>query len=527
MCDVGNRTIRQIEIASGNVTTIAGTAGLQNITDGVGPAARFIAPGPIWGDGTNLYIADASNLARVIRRLTISSRQVTTIANLSVVPNGSTFLGLWGDGSNLYVADAAAHAIRSVALASNQITTFAGAVLSPGTADGSATSARFNTPSGIWGDGTNLFVGDAMNRTIRQISIATGETTTIAGLAGQPGVSDGIGPAARFQFPAALWGVGTSVYIADYSSSTVRQIDTTTTSVTTVAGSASISGIADGTGTAARFAGPTMLTGDGNNLYIVDSLASTIRKANLATAEVTTIAGSPGVNTSVDGTGSAANFWTPLGITSDAENLYVTEAGADTVRRIQLSTAQTATLAGNAQANSGYVDAVGTAARFNAPFGFGETEPSCGWPTAAISSFGESSSPPARLPRSPASQVSKERRTALDRPPDSTRPRPCGAMAPTFISPMVTQFVGSVSRPRRSRRLQARSRPRVGPMESELPRRSTCRWACGETVQTSMSRIAAIPLSAKSTSARTTLRRSSACRLRPEQEHGHRRRRKT
>ena len=279
VCDVGNRTIRQVDISSGNVTTIAGTAGLQNITDGVGAAARFIAPGPIWGDGTNLFIADVSNLARVIRRLTISTRQVTTIANLSVVPNGPTFLGVWGDGSNLYIADAAAHAIRRVALGTNQITTLAGSLLNPGTADGSAASARFNTPSGIWGDGTDLFVGDGANRTIRRVSIATGDTTTIAGLAGQPGVSDGIGPAARFQFAAALWGVGTSVYIADYSSSTIRQIDTATTAVTTVAGSASVSGIADGTGPAARFAGPTMLTGDGNNLYIVDTLASTIRKS--------------------------------------------------------------------------------------------------------------------------------------------------------------------------------------------------------------------------------------------------------
>jgi len=157
VADVGNRTIRSVEIASGNVTTIAGLAGTQNLADGVGSAARFIAPGPIWGDGTNLYIADVSNVARVIRRLTISSGQVTTIANLSTVQNGTTFLGLWGDGTNLYVADAAAHAIRRVALATGQVTTLAGELLTAGNTDGPST---------------------ALDSTLRQESGATGRISS-------------------------------------------------------------------------------------------------------------------------------------------------------------------------------------------------------------------------------------------------------------------------------------------------------------------------------------------------------------
>src|SRR5262249_31761357 len=149
----------------------------------------------------------------------------------------------------------------------------------------------------------------------------------------------------------AIWGTGASLFVTDYSSNTIRRVDTTTTAVTTVAGSPSVSGNADGIGSAARFAGPTMLAGDGSNLYIVDTLATTIRKANLVTGEVTSVAGSPSVNSSVDGVGPAARFWSPFGLTVDGDNLYVTEAGGDTVRRIQLSTAQVTTLAGNAQAD--------------------------------------------------------------------------------------------------------------------------------------------------------------------------------
>ena len=211
--DLGNRTIRKVEISSGAVTTLAGSPGAQDLVDGAGGAARFIAPGALWGDGTNLYVGDTSADARVIRRVTIATGQVTTIANLTAIPNASSLLGIWGDGTNLWIADPAADAIRKVVLATGQVTTFAGSPLESGAADGSATAARFSGPSGIWGDGANLFVADSDNGTIRQVSLATGDTTTIAGLAGESGAADGIGPAARFDGPFAMWGSGATLYV--------------------------------------------------------------------------------------------------------------------------------------------------------------------------------------------------------------------------------------------------------------------------------------------------------------------------
>jgi len=50
-----------------------------------------------------------------------------------------------------------------------------------GTRDGRGTAARFNGPSGIWADGQNLYVADRNNFTIRKISIATADVTTLAG----------------------------------------------------------------------------------------------------------------------------------------------------------------------------------------------------------------------------------------------------------------------------------------------------------------------------------------------------------
>lgn len=368
--DLGNRTIRKVEIATGIVTTLAGSPGVQGLTDGAGSAARFIAPGAIWGDGTNLYVGDTSASARVVRRITAATGQVTTIANLTAVPEASSLLGLWGDGTNLWVADPAVHAIRKIVIATGQVTTLAGSPLTPGSDDGPAATARFDGPSGIWSDGASLFVSDTFNGTIRRVSIATGDTSTLAGFAGESGAADGIGPAARFDAPFAIWGSADgNLYVADYANNTIRRIVTTTTAVNTVAGLAPSAGDVDGTGAAAQFASPTMTWGDGKNLYIVDSDSMTIRRANLTTREVTTFAGTPGTTDTLDGTGTAAHFFTPVGIAGDTDSLYVTEALQDTIRRIQISTAQVTTFAGSATEPSGSADGVGAAARFTFPLG--------------------------------------------------------------------------------------------------------------------------------------------------------------
>jgi hypothetical protein len=61
VADYNNHTIRKVVIATGVVTTLAGTAGSPGATDGTGLAAMFNNPAGITTDGTSLYVADYSN----------------------------------------------------------------------------------------------------------------------------------------------------------------------------------------------------------------------------------------------------------------------------------------------------------------------------------------------------------------------------------------------------------------------------------------------------------------------------------
>ena len=104
--------------------------------------------------------------------------------------------------------------------------------------------------------------------------------------------------------------------------------------MTTLAGSSTASGSANGTGTAATFGYTQGLTNDGTNLYVVDFSNYSIRKIVISTGVVTTLAGS-GTNATTDGTGTAAAFGGPKGITSDGTSLYVTEFTNTTIRKIE------------------------------------------------------------------------------------------------------------------------------------------------------------------------------------------------
>src|SRR5437868_5374828 len=274
------------------------------------------------------------------------------------------------DGAgNVYVADTYNYTVRKITPA-GVVTTLAGLAGEDGSTDGTGSYARFSYLFGIAVDGAgNVYVTDLSN-TIRKITPA-GVVTTLAGTPGVHGSADGAGSAAQFWQP---WGIAVDsagiVYVADQANSTIRKI-TPAGVVTTIAGAAGMFGSADGSGSAARFNAPDGIAVDSSgNLYVADTLNSTIRKIT-STGVVTTLAGTPGGIGSADGTGSAARFNYPDALTVAGTTLYVAEAYNSTIRKVT-STGVVTTFAGTAGA-FGNINGTGSAARFNSPYGVAAT----------------------------------------------------------------------------------------------------------------------------------------------------------
>ncbi|MBN1962067.1 MAG: hypothetical protein JW841_14075 [Deltaproteobacteria bacterium] len=102
---------------------------------------------------------------------------------------------------------------------------FVGPTGGPGFKDGIGSAATFYRPTGITNDGTNLFVTDSQNHTIRKIVIATGEVSTIAGSAGIWGSTDGAGINSAFNYPYGIVYIKNKLYIVDSSNNAIRLLD--------------------------------------------------------------------------------------------------------------------------------------------------------------------------------------------------------------------------------------------------------------------------------------------------------------
>ncbi len=248
-------------------------------------------------------------------------------------------LAVTTDRTSLYVADYLNNIIRKISLVDGTDTILAGSASGlAGSQNGTGTNALFNRPNGVVTDGTYLYVTDSLNYLIRRITIATGNVETLAGTSGEAGHVDTTGVSARFNILNGITINNKYLYVTD-SDNTIRMVDTTNGAVFTLAGSPGTSGSADGKGDIARFNAPAKLTTDGPNLYVTDFGNSTIRKIVLSTGEVLTFAGivSPGgpAGIELDGTtGRTARFNQPNGITCDGFNLYVADSYDNNLRKI-------------------------------------------------------------------------------------------------------------------------------------------------------------------------------------------------
>jgi hypothetical protein len=292
VADAGNHTVRKITPA-GVVTTLAGRAGVSGSSDG-SALARFDRPTGVAVDGAGtVYVADTDNnairkvtAAGVVTTLAghAGAGGSTDGAGTAASFNGPSGVAVDAAGY-LYVADTLNHSIRKVTPA-GVVTTIAGTAGASGAVNGTGPAARFHGPQGLVLDATgNLFVADTNNNAIRKLVTASGAVSTVAGQDGVGGSTDGAEGQAQFHFPSGLGiDLAGNLFIADTDNHTLREI-ALAGAVSTLAGLAGTSGNADGMGTAARFNFPTgVAVNNAGDVYLADASNHTIRLCVVLTA---------------------------------------------------------------------------------------------------------------------------------------------------------------------------------------------------------------------------------------------------
>jgi len=387
IADTYNYRIRKISIATGVISTIAGTGTPGFSGDGEpASAARIAAPQGVVLDATGtLYIADSGN--NRIRRVDARTGTISTYAG-----NGTQ--GFSGDGSpatgaglgqprgvaldgggNLYIADYGSYVVRKVAAGSGIISVVAGNGTRGFSGDGGpATAAGFDYPTGVASDTAgNLYIVDGSTR-VRKVAATSGIITTVAGSEG-PHAGNGFrlfsgdgGPAtaAGIAVQAVALDAAGNLYIAD-ANNRVRKVVAATGIISTIAGNGNDGFSGDGgQATAAAVVSPRGLALDAaGNLYVASG--STIRKVAAATGIISTVAGGGSLGDGAPATSATLNY--PVGVALDAVgNLYIGDAIAYRIRRVSAATGIISTVTGNG--TEGYFGDGGpaTAAGLGQPF---------------------------------------------------------------------------------------------------------------------------------------------------------------
>lgn len=409
VADQGNNTIRKIT-PSGNVSTLAGTAGVAGSVNGMN--ATFNLPTGVTIDNfENLYVADAGN--NLIRMITPAGLVSTFAGNgakgfadgqgLAAVFNYPTGITI-DDYNNIYIADEHNNIIRKITPTGN-VTTLAGNG-SPGWADGVYKNATFSYPGSVAADNMgNLYVGDISTYLIRKITL-TGYTINKplpAGLVFDAttgiisGIPAAVSPATDY-IVTAYNAVGSSTAVVNitvnnngvilqppniaYQSPQVYVVNTpiqplspTNTGgavpantyglVSTYAGSSS-AGNTNGPALKATFNGPVGLAFDeSGNLFVSENVNNDIREISAA-GVVSTFAGN-GRAALANGPGSSASFYSPAQIAFDGGgNLYVADEQNQLIRKIT-QTGVVSSYAGSG--GLGSADGTLATATLNNPFG--------------------------------------------------------------------------------------------------------------------------------------------------------------
>ncbi|TCO77457.1 NHL domain-containing protein [Marinisporobacter balticus] len=272
-------------------------------------------------------------------------------------------------GTNTFVGYATTEEPKIITIAGNGTAGYGGD-------GGPATDASLNMPYNVVSDGNgNLYIPDQGNNRIRKVDTTTGIISTIAGDGTlEYGGDGGLATAAKLNTPGDVdVDKNGNIYIADSYNHRVRKIDAETGNITTIAGNGTAGYGGDGgLATAAQLDRPYGLAIDEKGgVYIADYVNNRIRKVDTTTGIISTIAGDGTPEYGGDG-GLAVNakINTPAGIDLDKDgNLYIAESGGHRIRKIDVETGIISTIAGDGTPEYGGDGGLATAATLNRPWG--------------------------------------------------------------------------------------------------------------------------------------------------------------
>jgi DNA-binding beta-propeller fold protein YncE len=244
--------------------------------------------------------------------------------------------------------------------------------------NGPASIAQMNYPTGICADASgNVFIADYSNHRIRKIVLDTGVISTVAGT-GIPGYSvsedNGLAINAKLFYPNGVSADASgNLFIADKGNNLIRKVNLSSGVISTIAGNGSAGFSGDGgQATSSMLNSPYSVSVDTilGNLYIADQGNNIIRQVVLSSGVITTIAGVGSAGFSGDGAAATnAELNSPYSVSVDTlGNLYIADEGNNRVRKVVLSTGVITTIAGTGSAGFSGDGAAATNAELNSPY---------------------------------------------------------------------------------------------------------------------------------------------------------------
>ncbi len=299
IAEAGNHCIRKVDLRTGTISTVAG-CGKKGYTGDNGPANQATMNEPyavVVAPEGDLYIVDRLNA--VIRKVDGKTGTISTVA-------GTGKKGYSGDG-------------------------------------GKATEAGLVEPNDCCLDGKGgLLIADVGDWRIRRVDLKTGTISTFAGTGRKSGkldrsaIGDG-GPASKAVIVGAravcVDGMG-NTYICEREGNAIRKV-TAEGVITTLAGTGA-KGAADGAAGRATFNGPKAIRCDRQgNVFVVDTENHSIRKVDVKTLQVSTVAGGRKGGEGDGGDPLKAGLDRPHGCVIDAEGrIYIADSNNHRVRLV-------------------------------------------------------------------------------------------------------------------------------------------------------------------------------------------------